>query len=117
MIQWVALDSSASAHQPILALSANSGSSVSVWIIFSPILPPGIIFGMLDRCVTNLDNFRKQFGVHDWVMKGLSMSSRVCATGHIKDTLPLVEKSRASCPGGRFPPSSIHQVIMITGLN
>ena len=23
---------------------------------------------------------------------------------------------RASCPGGRFPPSFIHQVIIITGL-
>ena len=44
------------------------------------------------------------------------MSSHVCATGHIKD-LPLVKKSRASCPSGRFPPSFINQVIMITGLN
>ena len=31
--------------------------------------------------------------------------SRVCATGHIHDSLPLVEKSRTSCPGGRFPHS------------
>ena len=45
------------------------------------------------------------------------MSSRVCATGHLKDPVPFVEKSRASCPGGRFPPSFIHQVIIITGLN
>ena len=37
--------------------------------------------------------------------------------GHIKDPVPLVKKSRASCPGGRFPPSFIHQVIIITGLN
>ena len=29
----------------------------------------------------------------------------------------LLEKSRASCPGGRFPPSFIHQVIIITGLD
>ena len=36
------------------------------------------------------------------------MSRRVCATGHIKDPVPLIEKSRASCPGGRFPPSFIH---------
>ena len=43
------------------------------------------------------------------------MSSRVCATGHIKDPVPLIEKSRASCPGGRFPPGFIHQVIIITG--
>ena len=45
------------------------------------------------------------------------MSSRVCAIGHIKDPVPLVEKSSASCPGGRFCPSFIHQVIMNTGLN
>ena len=29
----------------------------------------------------------------------------------------LIIKSRASCPGGRSPPSFIHQVIIITGLN
>ena len=37
--------------------------------------------------------------------KGLGMSSRVCAAGHIKDPVPLIEKSRALRPGGRFPPS------------
>ena len=42
---------------------------------------------------------------------------RFCAAGHIKDPVPLFEKSRASCPSGRFPPSFIHQVIIITGLN
>ena len=45
------------------------------------------------------------------------MSSRVCVTGHIKDPVPLIEKSRTLCTGGRFPPSFIHQVIIITGLN
>ena len=54
--------------------------------------------------------------VHDWVIKGPRMSSRVCATGHIKDPVPLIEKSRESCPGGRYLPSFIHQVIIITGL-
>ena len=49
--------------------------------------------------------------VHDWVFKGL-----VCATGHIKDPCHLSNKSRALCPGGRFPPSFI-QVIIITVLN
>ena len=39
------------------------------------------------------------------------------ATGHIKDPVPLIEKRRASCPGGRFRPSFIHQVIIITGVN
>ena len=42
---------------------------------------------------------------------------RVCASGHIKDPVPLIEKSSASCPGGRFPPSFIPRVIIITGLN
>ena len=53
--------------------------------------------------------------IHDGVIKGLGMSSRGCATGHI-DPVPLIEKSRASCPGGRSP-SFIHQLIIITGLN
>ena len=49
--------------------------------------------------------------VHDWVIKGLGMSSQchVYATGHIKDSVPLIAKSRASCPSGRFPSSFIHQ--------
>ena len=55
--------------------------------------------------------------LRDWVTKGLGMSSLVYATGHIKDPVPLVEKSRGLSPGGRFPPSFIHQVIIITGLN
>ena len=45
------------------------------------------------------------------------MSSHVYATGHIKDPMPLVEKSMASCPSGRFPVSFIDQVIIITGMN
>ena len=52
----------------------------------------------------------------DWVIKGLGMSSLVYATGHIKDPVPLIEKRRGLSPGGWFPPSFIHQVI-ITGLN
>ena len=55
--------------------------------------------------------------LRDWVIKGLGMSSLVCATGHIKDPVPLIEKRRGLSPGGRFPPSFIHQVIIITGLN
>ena len=34
-----------------------------------------------------------------------------------KRSMPLSEKSRTLSPGGRFPPSFIHQVIIITGLN
>ena len=47
------------------------------------------------------------------------MSSLVYATGHIKDPVPLIEKRRRLSPGGRCPPSFIHQVdlIIITGLN
>ena len=57
--------------------------------------------------------------LRDWVMKGLGMSSLVYATGHIKekDPVPLVDKRRGLSPGGRFPPSFIHQVIIITGLD
>ena len=50
------------------------------------------------------------------VIKGLGVSSLVYATGHIKDPVPLIEKRRGLSPGGRFPPSFIHQVIIITGL-
>ena len=39
--------------------------------------------------------------VCDWVIKGLGMSSHVCVTKHIHIPISLVEKSRASCPGGR----------------
>ena len=55
--------------------------------------------------------------LRDWVIKGFGMSSLVYATGHIKNPMPLVEKSRGLSPGGRFPPSFMHQVIIITGLN
>ena len=50
--------------------------------------------------------------LRDWVIKGLGMYSRVYATGHIKDPMPLIEKRRGLSPSGRF-----HQVIIITGLN
>ena len=53
----------------------------------------------------------------DWVTKGLGMSSLVYVTGHIKDPVTLIEKRRGLSPGGRFPPSFIHHVIIITGLN
>ena len=55
--------------------------------------------------------------LRDWVIKGHGMSSLVYATGHIKDPVPLIEKRRGLSPSGRFPPSFIHQVIIITGLN
>ena len=43
-------------------------------------------------------------------------ASIICVTGHIKDPVPLIGKRRGLSPGGRFPPSFIHLVI-ITGLN
>ena len=36
---------------------------------------------------------------------------------HTTDPVPLIEESRALCPGGSIPYSFIHQVIIITGLN
>ena len=54
---------------------------------------------------------------HDKVIKGLGMYSRVCVTGHIKDPMPFIDMSRASCSSGRFPPSCIHQTVIITGVN
>ena len=53
----------------------------------------------------------------DWVVKGPSMSSRVYATGLIKDPVPLIENRRGLSPSGRFTPGFIHRVIIITGLN
>ena len=55
--------------------------------------------------------------LRDWVILGLGMSSFVYATGHIKDPVPLIERRSGLSPGGRFPPSFIHLVIIITGLN
>ena len=43
--------------------------------------------------------------------------SLVYATGYIEDPVPLIAKRRGLSPGGRFPPSFIHLVIIITGLN
>ena len=36
--------------------------------------------------------------------------------GRKKDPVPRIEKRRGLSPGGRFPPSSIHQVVIITGV-
>ena len=77
-----------------------------------------VVHMTLSRCVVGLSpRGAEHFGpppvLRDWVIKGLGMYSRVCATGH----MPLIEKRRGLCPGGRFPPSFIHQVITITGLN
>ena len=50
---------------------------------------------------------------------GTVVYSHVYVTGHIKDPVPLIKKRRPRglSPGGRFPPSFIHQVIIITRLN
>ena len=77
-------------------------------------LPPEINSG---GTFSNRHNLLALLVLRDWVIKGLGMSSLVYATGHIKDPVPLIEKRRGLSPGGRFPPSFIHQVIIITGLN
>ena len=71
------------------------------------------------RVLAGLNNSVFPPVLRDWVIKGLGVYSRVYATGHIKDPVPLIEKRRGLSPGGRFPPSFIHQdlVIIITGLN
>ena len=77
----------------------------------------------LDRCVVGSSPTRgtEHFGfspvLRDWEIKGLGMSSLVYATGHIKDPVPLIEKRRGLSPVCRCPPSFIHLVIIITGLN
>ena len=47
----------------------------------------------------------------------MKKKKNIYATDHIKDSVPLIEKRRPLSPGGRFPPSFIHQIIIITGLN
>ena len=78
-------------------------------------LEPGWLSGLtrwsVNRCVVGSSPTRgtKHFGSHDWVIK-----SRVCATGQIKDPVPLIEGDRRGLsPAGRFSPSFIH---CITGL-
>ena len=75
----------------------------------------GTLSTIINLSLTTLPEHRAV--VHDCLIKGFGMSSRVYATGHVKDPVPPIVKSRASCPSGRFPPSFIHQVIVITGLN
>ena len=80
------------------------------------------VVDLIDRSVVRICLVPEHFDVSlsvvpDWVMKGLGVYSRIGVTGHKQDPVPLVKQSRASCPGGRFPPSFIHQVIIITGLN
>ena len=58
-----------------------------------------------------------QWSITVIIIKGLGISSHVCATVRNKRSRALIEKSRALCPGGRFPSSFIHQVIIVAGLN
>ena len=66
----------------------------------------------VSRCVVVLrprgaDHFAPPPVLHDWVIEGLGMYSRI--KDPIKDPVPLIEKGRGLSPGGRFPPSFIHQ--------
>ena len=84
----------------------NRGGSVGRTDVLSVRIPPAEL---------NISAFPPV--LRDGVTKGLGMSSLVYATGHIKDLVPLIAKRRGLSPGGRVPPSFIHQVIIITGLN
>ena len=55
--------------------------------------------------------------MHDHVGKFFSGLLIKSHTRGIKDPVPLIEKRRGLSPGGRFPPSFIHQLIIITRLN
>ena len=55
----------------------------------------GLVAGMFDCGGSNLTcagTLTSLPVVHDWVNNGLGMSSLVCATGHIKDPLPLIKE-------------------------
>ena len=69
---------------------------------------PGRLSGLLSQPGTEHFGFPPSAPV----IKSPGMSSRVCPTGGIKDPVPLIEKRRGGCP-----PSFIHQVIIVTGLN
>ena len=75
------------------------------------------MYCVIDSSPRGAEHFGFPPVLRDWVMKGLGMSSLVYATGDIKDSVPLIDKRRGLSPGGRVPPSFIHQVIIITGLN
>ena len=55
--------------------------------------------------------------MHQNKVRGLPQLGHGMSIDYIKDPVPLIEKRRGLSPGGRFPPSFIHQVIIITGLN
>ena len=76
-----------------------------------------LIFPSSTETPTQTEHFGFPPVLRDWVIKGPGMSSRACATGHIKDPVPLIKKRRGLSPDGRYPPGFIHRVIIITGLN
>ena len=55
--------------------------------------------------------------VHGWAIKDLGMYNRVCATGHIKDPMPFIEKSGVSSRGGSLSSYFSHQEIIISDVN
>ena len=101
-------------HSPLLAGGGSRGS----------VSGRALDFGLIGVSTCGFESHQGPFRsltfppvLRDWVIEGFGMSSLVYATGHIKDPVPLIEKGRGLSPGGRFPPSFIHQVIIITGLN
>ena len=60
--------------------------------------------------------------IHNWVIKGGTCPAGSVSVSGIYNVVYIkylyhATYRRASCPGGRFPPSFIHQVIIITSLN
>ena len=85
----------------------------------------GLVVGVFDSgqfgfriCLVS-EHFGFPPGVYDWInIKYWPWYVQPCLCDWAyKRSVPLIEKSRALCPGGRFPFSFIHQVIIITGLN
>ena len=66
-----------------------------------------VVHSAVCRCVVGLNpHGAEHFGfppvLRDLVIKGLGMYSRVYATGHVKDPVPLIERRRGLSPGVGF---------------
>ena len=76
------------------------------------------VCGMINLCfLADRETLVVHVIISEFYISLSSYDSFGYVTGHIKDPVPLIKKRRGLSPGGRFPPSFIHQVIIITGLN
>ena len=64
------------------------------------------------KCSLFVTSYEQQGGAGDLFYTESERTTRECQRSNLAHIL-----STASSPGGRFPPSFIHQVIIITGLN